>query len=60
MTEERKPDGWFIALKDAKSGKVSEVAIARTPESAEEWRSKGYIIKPFVYLECEHVPVIGG
>lgn len=44
MTEERKPDGWFVSLKDVKSGKISELMIARTPEAAEERRSKG--VKP--------------
>lgn len=50
MSDERKPDGWFIALKDAKSGKVNELSIMRTPEAAAEWRSKGYIVRPFIYM----------
>lgn len=50
MTEERKPDGWFIALKDVKTGKVNELAIMRTPEAAADYRQRGYIVRPFIYL----------
>lgn len=50
MTSPRNPEGWFVSLKDAKSGKISELMIARTPEAAEEWRAKGYIVRPFIYI----------
>jgi hypothetical protein len=50
VTEERKPDGYFIALKDAKTGKVNELSIMRTPEAAADWQSRGYIVRPFIYL----------
>ena len=50
MSTPREPDGWFVSLKDTKTGKVSELAIARTKESANDWRRKGYILRPFIYL----------
>lgn len=54
---EREPDGWFIALKDAKTGKESELLIMRNRKAAEAWRDKGYIIKPFIYLKDDQKEV---